>query len=134
MDVYKEIKKNIKQDLIDNDNNKLARISGKVIDIYIDKLLRNLFTYGIIRIRSIRSYFYINIKPLAYITSGMYKNMLISNLNSNYLFEIKMKSDYVTKNKFTFKSLNKLKYFFKKHTLDNERVYTLIQNYEKSIL
>ena len=60
--------------------------------------------------------------------------MLISNLNSNYLFEIKMKSSFLSKNKFKFKSMAKLKYLFKKNMLDTEDVHNLIEKHEKGIL
>jgi hypothetical protein len=136
MDVYASIKREIKQHYIDNDRKKLARISGKVIDTYFSTLFKNLFETGEtkLRVRSFRARFYISIKPIYYVGSTMYKNMLISPLNSNYLFEIKMDWSGLKKYKFGFKSMSKLKYFFKKYALDNSRVYKLIEDYEKSIL
>jgi hypothetical protein len=134
MDVYSEIKRNIKQDLIDEGRKDLAKYSTKILNSYLDNFLKSLFVNGQAYISSIRSRFEIKIKPLAYVTSSMYKNMLISNLNSNYLFDIKFESKYLKRHKFTFKSMGKLKYFFKKYCLDTDKVYNLIQDYEKSIL
>jgi len=136
MDVYSTIKKEIKQDYIENGQKDLAKYSSKVVDIYFEEMLKNLFEVGEtkLRVRNFRARFYVSVKPISYIVGSMYRNMLISNLNSNYLFEIKMDWVGLKKYKFTFKSMAKLKYFFKKYALDTTRVYKLIQDYEKSIL
>ena len=137
MDIYRPIKNDVRKHLVESGRKDLSLKSSRIIDLYIKYLLQALFENGEVRIRHrhFRARLYVSVKPMAYITSTMYRNMLISPLNNNYLFEIKIDFPKLSKlYKFTFKSMSKLKYMFKKYTLENSRVYKLINDYEKSIL
>lgn len=134
MEAYKLIKNNVKVALIAEEREDLAKISNKVIDVYFRTLIDTLFEYGIAYINPIRTFIYIKTRPITYETRTLHKNMFLSKLKRNQLFEIKMESKSLRYNKFTFKAMKSLRYSLKKRVLDTEKVHEIINNYEKNLL
>jgi hypothetical protein len=134
MEVYRKIKKDIKEDLISKGEISLAKKVYKIIDTYLECLLKALFENGEAAVKHRVAKLYVSVKPIAFINHLMYKNMLVSSYNSNYLFEIKLKADKWRKHGFTFKSMKLLKYKFFKECLNTDLVNNLISKHEKSII
>lgn len=134
MEVYRKIKKNMKDYYISIDKKDVSRLVSKVIDLYFKYFFQTLFEHGVVQIRSLHAKFYITSKPISYITASMYKNMLISSVNSNYLFEIKFYYDRLKMYKFKFRTMKRLKYMFQKECLNTELVHNLIDKNEKGII
>jgi len=134
MEAFPQIKKDVAEYIRKKGNEELAKKVPNIYNMYLRMIFEALIHKGKYILRQKKIKIYVHIKPVEYLNATMYRNMLISRLNPNYIFEIKMDWKTVRNNKFKFRSMKKLKYHFKKECLDTYKVHKLIQDYEKSIL
>lgn len=134
MEIYSKIKKDVKQYFIDKGKPEVAKNIPKIFDLYMIYIVKAVGYKEVLGVRNRGIKLRLKIRPMFYLTKEMYKHMMISSLNSNYIFEVKMEWEQLKKNRFTFKTMKRFKYLLKKFALDNDNVYKLIQNYEKSVL